>query len=113
MRIVVLHADREALSEVSYGGGESWRARVRKALADGHYVKAAEIETPLTGSDGLEAAFGLTNSVDEIWYMSPKVKATRRSRRSTSLGDLLVVDGIAHAVASIGFDELGPVDINE
>lgn len=109
MRILVLHANAKTFCDVNYGGGDAWRARVLKALADGGYVEAAEFETSRTGNDALEAAFHLTNNIDAPWPENPEVKATGLSRRSTSVGDILVADGIIHAVASFGFDEFGPM----
>lgn len=62
--------------------------------------KVAEVQT-----DDLERAFELTNSIESSWSVKPGpgVKPLGTRLRSTSVGDFMVQDGRAHAVASIGF----------
>lgn len=79
----------------------------------------AEIDLPDADSyaalvNRLDEAFGLTNSIDEPWYRTkdPRVQVLVDSARSTSVGDILVVQGnpktgsAAFRVAPVGFEQI-------
>ncbi len=55
----------------------------------------------------LETAFRETNSCEEAWYEcdSPILKVIKEAR-STSVGDIMELDGKVYVVASVGFTEL-------
>lgn len=70
---------------------------------DFDYRKAAEVCT-----NDLDDAYMLTNSIDCGWWQNDLVKAVPlASRRSTSMGDMLVdtADGRRYTVATFGFEE--------
>lgn len=64
--------------------------------------KVAEVQ-----GDDLERAFELTNNIESSWSgkPAPGVKPLGTRLRSTSVGDFVVRDGRAHAVAGIGWVE--------
>lgn len=68
---------------------------LRHALSDGKYELAGEVEAA-----DLEDAFAKTQNIDAPWNKE-------KPCRSVSVGDVLVVDNIVHAVGSFGFDDLG------
>lgn len=60
----------------------------------------------VVGSD-LEAAFHLTNHIDQSWTENKGVNATAGPQRSSSVGDLFeVVDDGWHVCASLGFEAM-------
>lgn len=66
------------------------------------------------GTDRMELAYRLTNSIDAPWYAAEAEPATVRVRarfagkgcRSTSVGDVLVTPSGVYAVARVGFERL-------
>jgi hypothetical protein len=85
----------------------------------GGYEKVATVDT-----DDLEVAWALTNNVHTSWSMEPDAKVTVTAllpvingqtygRKSSEVGDVFVLNGVRHVVASIGFRKLpeivGPV----
>ena len=104
MRLEVYHAN-----EPNFGFDNLLPAPV---WPDG-FTKVAELELP---SDEphmlLETAYQLTNTIDSPWYqnagfpfMSHAAKA-----RSTSVGDMIVMDGKRFICASCGWNEVSPED---
>jgi hypothetical protein len=63
-------------------------------------VPVAEVET-----DSLEEAYRLTNHLDKSWYENHGVKTLLKSR-STSVGDVLHINGKQFLVAMCGFIEI-------
>lgn len=61
--------------------------------------KVAQME-----GDDKDQAFSLTNHIDDAWTKNPQVTVMGDGRwRSTSVGDLMRVDGEMHVVSSFGF----------
>lgn len=56
--------------------------------------------------DDLEKAFEVTNHIDHDWTKNPHIIMCCGSARSSSVGDVFVVDGVRHVVASSGFRTL-------
>ena len=46
--------------------------------------------------DTLEQVFEMTNHITEDWRGNPGVKATTLAKRSTSIGDVVVSDGVRY-----------------
>lgn len=57
-------------------------------------------------TDDLDEAFKLTNSINKPWFNNPQVKVIKKSRRSTSIGDILEHNGKMFVVVARGFVEL-------
>jgi hypothetical protein len=73
----------------------------RETVKDpGRLIKVAEVDT-----NSLEDAFRLTNHIDEAWFNNPEVKVIKKSR-STSIGDVMELDGKKYIVNDIGFKEV-------
>jgi len=54
----------------------------------------------------LDHAYQLTNHIDRAWWDNTNVTRVGPETRSTSVGDVIFRDGVAHRVASFGFDKL-------
>ena len=67
------------------------------------YTHVADVET-----DDLEVAFERTNSIDNGWWENKGVAPTfpERGCRSTSVGDLAVLNGVTYRCAITGWEEI-------
>lgn len=63
--------------------------------------KVATVKT-----ETLEAAYCLTNNLDQPWPENTEVIAKEKNLRSTSMGDVLVCEGIAFLVNATGFNRV-------
>lgn len=89
-----------------------------KSILDSHesfaakglsFVKVADVDT-----DSLEDAFALTNHIDRPWSENGRVEPAGDGKwRSTSVGDLLRVDGQVFSVSPVGFSEVSISDPNQ
>ena len=61
----------------------------------------AEVET-----NDLEEAFKLTNHIDRAWWENEGVKLIGEETRSSSMGDVFVINGEQHIVAMCGFEKI-------
>lgn len=105
MKITVYHANRMP-------DGYMYDAHYHKAppAFPAECVKVAEVEVPdgLYPADACEEAFCLTNHIDCPWWENEGVtKMLLGPERSTSVGDVVVVNGEAFRVASFGFKPEG------
>lgn len=53
-------------------------------------------------TNDLDEAFRLTNHIDKSWHENERVKVIKKSR-STSVGDVLLYEGVMYVVAPVGF----------
>ena len=66
------------------------------------YTKVAHVE-----SDSLDKAYELTNNISSSWTENENVRSLKGSRvRSTSVGDVMELNGVFYIVASIGFSKI-------
>lgn len=57
----------------------------------------------------LERAYMLTNHIDRPWWENEGVvKEVEEDVRSSSMGDMFILDGRAYGVDTFGFKDLGP-----
>lgn len=77
-------------------------AAMNRLFELGKYTKVAEVD-----SDNLELAFELTNHIDRSWTENKNVKSLVDNPRSTSVGDMMELDGRRYMVDSVGF--AGPI----
>lgn len=68
--------------------------------------KVASFQTDLPVDDALEQAFRLTNHIDRPWEENPGITAEPGPHASTSVGDVVVVDGEAYQCARMGWTKL-------
>lgn len=90
--------DRDLALDIRFSPIE---ANVKQALQANLYKKVAEVD-----SNDLEKIFELTNSIDNYWGENKGVKLITPENRSTSVGDLVELDGELHVVASMEFKKL-------
>lgn len=74
---------------------------VEELASQGRYEKVAEV-----ASSDWEEAFELTNTIDSYWGENERVSDLVGQCRSTSVGDVMLMNGVARVVASCGFEEL-------
>jgi len=67
--------------------------------------KVADVKTT-----GLDAAYCLTNNIEYPWPENVEVTAIKDKPRSTSVGDVMIMDGISFMVADHGFKKVNLVD---
>ena len=104
MTASVYHVDyqknegRELSLDVRFSPTEE---KIKQALQANLYKKVAEVD-----SNDLEKVFELTNSIDNYWGENEGVKLITAENRSTSVGDIVELDGKVHVVASMGYKKL-------
>ena len=92
---IAFRVDREALAEI-FSDEAKWRDL---GLS---FELVAQVE-----GDDLERAYSMTNHVDRDWSENPDVQVmTGERRRSTSVGDLVMRDGVTFVVDKFGFSEV-------
>ena len=71
-------------------------------------VAAIAIDEELSQEDNLARAFRLTNSIDEGWWLNEEVKTLNsdRIRRSTSVGDAVVLNDKIFICEAFGWKEV-------
>ena len=74
-----------------------------------HYRKVADVD-----GDDKDVAYCLTNHIDESWTNNKGVTVAPGVDRvrSTSVGDLMVVDGKFHVVCGHGFSEISDSQVD-
>lgn len=88
---------------------EEYQAFYEAAKRTGKLTHVASIRAA-----GLSDVFRLSNTIDTPWYDGADiVKHAGGGIRSTSVGDLVVADGVAHRVANLGFEALPGLAVGE
>jgi hypothetical protein len=59
----------------------------------------------IVDTDDLNKAYELTNHIDSDWYYNKGVTGIRRTR-STSVGDMMILDNKIYIVERMGFKEI-------
>ena len=77
-------------------------SQVAIALLEREYHLVAIIS-----SDDINDGFKLTNHIEDDWRKNEGVIALPGEHRSTSVGDIIVKDGVTSIVSSFGFTVLG------
>ncbi len=75
---------------------------------EGLYIKAAEVKVPKGKNLGqsLSYAYEMTQNLENSWTDNPGVVCKTTRSRSSDVGDVMVVNGKAYMVASMGFKEV-------
>jgi hypothetical protein len=90
-RVLVLHAKQP-----------TFFAAAERVVARSDYDEVAQLDLPQPGTAALDAAYSQTQNIDDAWR--PQAPC-----RSTSVGDILVLDGAhpqAFEVAMMGFEPI-------
>ena len=77
-----------------------------QSVWEGFYSDIAYLPVALVDTDSLDAAFDLTNHLDESWTTNKGVSPLLTKVRSTSVGDVMVQDGRMFVVSMMGFTEI-------
>ena len=75
------------------------------------HVADVTIHNPAwSNADCLECAFTLTNHVSSFWHTNPHspVRCLVENPRSTSVGDMAVINGTRYLCAPVGWMEIAP-----
>lgn len=75
----------------------------------------AQIETKAEGLDGLDKAYHLTQNICDSWVRAKcefvkLMGDLKPDRRSTHIGDVLVMDGVPYVCAPIGWEKVTSPD---
>lgn len=82
-------------------------AQVAIALLEREYSLVA-----IVSSDDINDGFKLTNHIEDDWRNNAGVIALPGEHRSTSVGDIIVQDGVTHIVSKVGFTPLTSANSN-
>ncbi len=112
MLLTVRHLTKEATRDISCIFEDDKRLEfAQDQLKHNNYIRVADIEGrhAVESIDvWLEEAYKLTNSIDSAWYetnssfVDVSVEALKGCR-STSIGDIVQIQGVSYMVASCGF----------
>lgn len=108
-RYDAIHFPRIASAPPEFGDVKDVTAlAVNLLIAEGSYEHVADIRT-----FDLETAWSLTNSVDSAWYERQDKRLSvvpNSSRRSTSVGDIMITEDAVVRVARTGYEIIkGPL----
>ena len=71
------------------------------------YSLVAEFEHPAKNTDALlDKAYLVTNSVDRPWVKNNGLTVYGYRHRSTSVGDIIIVNNVYFVVSPFGFDKM-------
>ncbi len=79
-----------------------------KRFVEKEFRAVAEVETV-----DLEKAFNLTNTIEHYWWENAGVKALVDRTRSTSIGDVMEMNGEYFTVDRIGFKKIDVAEKGE
>jgi len=96
----VYHADTDA---VRARGGSAFDC---EANWPEEYNVVARVETGDLGT-----VFEKTNHIDHEWWDNDGVERIGPPTRSTSVGDVVVLDGVAHRCEPCGWSVIGPFEV--
>lgn len=103
--IAVHHLDWTKTSQITtiqIGSDEDRIKEVVAAWKAGLYNHVADV-----AETDLQEAYILTQNLDHAWASNPGVVAKVQNGRSTSVGDILAVNGDLYMVAPVGFTMVG------
>jgi hypothetical protein len=111
MLITIRHLPRETYRDMSCIYDDEQRARFAKEeLKNNNYIRVADIELIDENIDkSLSLAYELTNSIDSAWYDNADIDVANNAKegcRSTSVGDIIQIQGKSYMVAGCGFIEI-------
>jgi hypothetical protein len=112
--ITVRHLEGEARRDLVCSFDDEKRLKIaRDAFKDNQYVRVADmVNEGLLGSL-LEWAFVSTNSIDYPWYKNISIGVEENAKkgcRSTSVGDIVQINGDSYLVCSVGWIHLDSGD---
>lgn len=108
-RDAVMHS--ELFTKVSFSPDEQ---SINSLAKLGFYEKAATVKVPvgLEPSAALEIGYEKTQNVHRSWTLNEGVSVSTQFPRSSMMGDVFVLGGKAHMVATFGFKSMESFDAN-
>lgn len=103
MAIIVIHSKKPALT-LAYDGECLTKEDVMNMILDGHYEDVATIDT-----NDMDEAYMKSQHLQQSWTENEGVEMLVERVRSTSVGDILKVGGVAgdlYVVVPSGFEKL-------
>ena len=92
-----------------HGTDEEQLAQAQEMLANNEYVRVADIPMSDDLINPLDVAYKVTNSVEYPWYTDEDLDVTEEAKkgcRSTSVGDLIQINGRSFLVKTFGYSEI-------
>ena len=110
MFVTIRHLPQEELRNVRGAIGTEVLEIASKVFRNNSYIRVADVVIKTHKMQrALSLAFEMTNSCETPWYKAEDLDITEEAQkgcRSTSVGDLIQVDGRKFVVSSFGFEEL-------
>lgn len=101
----VYHANTDAIREAGRSGFSG------EGIWPEEFTAVARVDVgDLTDGQALGLVFERTNHIDCAWWENPGVERIGPETRSTSVGDVVVLDGQAWSCRSAGWAMLGPFE---
>jgi len=71
------------------------------------FILVAQIDSPRNNvTEALDDAYYLINSIDKPWWENKSVTVIVANTRSTSVGDVIVVDDVPYKSVMVGFEKI-------
>ena len=109
-RVIVKQLNDKRLSEMNCVFDDDKRLEKGSFFySNAEYSTVVDLELGGSLSSILEQAFRLTNSVDQDWFENPDILVDEniaKGCRSTSIGDIIIVEHDAYVVIGAGFKYL-------
>ena len=113
MLLTIRHLPQDLFREMSCTFDEQKRSEIATdALKHNQYIRVAELELNETYDKDIHGspllvAFEATNSIDSPWYFQDiATEQASKGCRSTSVGDIVQLQGKSYMVANCGFLEI-------
>jgi hypothetical protein len=112
--ITVRHLEGEARRDMVCTYDDEQMLKIaRDAFKDNQYVRVADMEKEGQLLELLESAFTTTNSIDSLWYKNLNIDVEENAKkgcRSTSVGDIVQINGDSYLVCGAGWIHLDSGD---
>jgi len=112
-KMIVTVRQLENTREMNFSCNDEERLEIaRDELKHNRYIRVANFEINKEKSElkaVLNIAYKVTNTVVNAWYENPNLEVSDYAKngcRSTSIGDIIQVNGVSYMVAECGFIEL-------
>ena len=110
MLVTIKHLPQSALRDISCIYDKDELLNFAKDYnRNNEYIRVADIEFKDDLDNPLDLAFEITNSITEAWYENEDISVSEAAKtgcRSTSKGDIIMIDGRSFIVSTFGFTEL-------
>lgn len=112
MFVTVRHLNQEDYSKFHGLLRDEQYKFIKDTFKNNRYERVADIVLGGTESNILSEAFTLTNTVVTPWYENPNVQVHEMFKdgcRSTSIGDIIQINGETYVVDTFGFKHIDDI----